>query len=207
MRIVKFFLPIYFFMCLFNFSAIKSFAASSNDFSTTISTDGTFYSGTIENDGEISQFSFKVIDGNIYKVETIGLSDETDVCIHLYSNDGTTEILKDDGGGRLTSEIDWEANFSGLAFISVEDLLGRKIVKYNISVTDITDYVISADEGNVKICGECTKDSDCKSGRCGSFPIAGSYARRCVPKDSDNYECDLLNPSKDDDNCFIQSIY
>ncbi len=104
---------------------------------TTISTDGTLYSGNIETAGDVDYFSFSATSGCTYVIETGDLGSGCDTYIYLYSTNGTTEIdHNNDGGEGLASRIEWEASSSGTYYIKVREYSSSDTGTYKISVTE-----------------------------------------------------------------------
>lgn len=75
--------------------------------------------GNIEAPGDVDFFSFVATSGTSYRFRTTLLS-LPDSEISLFAPDGTTELAyDDDGGGGLSSLIDWTAPSSGTYFVQV----------------------------------------------------------------------------------------
>jgi hypothetical protein len=117
---------------------------------TSISTDGTLYSGSIETGGDVDYFSFFATSGYTYVIETSDLGFGSDTYIYLYSTNGTTEIdHDDDGGADAASRMELAATSSGTYYIKVRHFNSSSgIGTYKISVTSSGTSFEGFESGN-----------------------------------------------------------
>ena len=100
---------------------------------TTISTNGTIQSHSINPAGDVDWVKFSATSGKDYTIETSGC----DTYIYLYSTNGTTVLAQDDDGGEgAASMIDWNCSSSGTYYVKVRHYYGSETESYNISVTE-----------------------------------------------------------------------
>ncbi|MHB8997358.1 MAG: Ig-like domain-containing protein [Armatimonadota bacterium] len=125
-----------------------------------VATDGTISHRRFEVDGDTDWFSFEAVRGVWYTARTSNLDDNdqaglatkrikganaksADSILTLYSTDGSTVLASDDdGGGNLTSVIEWQAPQSGRYYV--------ECTNYNGS-TGTYDFAISGGAAGVDL--------------------------------------------------------
>jgi len=115
---------------------------------------GTPVAGDIEVPGDEDFFTFPAQAGGFYDVETFALPAGSDTFLTLFDNDGTSQLLTDDQGGRETnaSRIIFQASTIqgiGQYYVSVVQFLRNATGAYQLRLTDIGTPVSATPDGTL----------------------------------------------------------
>lgn len=138
---------------------------------TAVITDGTIYTGVLDNGEDVDLFRFSAISGLTYAIEITSIESGCATYITLETEGENVITTDDNSGAGLVSRIKWKADFSDTYYIKVEPFAESTIGAYEISVTESESplSIISA----LGLCGDC-------SGLFNREPCADPYVCRCT---------------------------
>jgi subtilisin family serine protease len=110
--------------------------------------------GVIENGGDVDFFSFAVVAGQTYSIET-NLGTLTDTMVNVYDQNGNWEAFNDDSGTSFASRLLWTADYTGTAHVEVMAYSTSQTGSYELSLGTPTPAAMeSVVSGNIVTDGD-----------------------------------------------------